>query len=86
VIEVDVGQEDGPRPLVAKRLQHRGQRRLRPGIDQDPVHLPAADHMGPPQVHHVDQAHGRQHISGKKEPGDPPMRQGAQTFNKLKCS
>jgi len=57
VVEMNVGQEQRPRPLVADRLQHGPDRGLRPGIDQGAVDLPAADHVGATQVLYVYDAH-----------------------------
>ena len=41
-------------PIASITVVERG---LRPGVDQDPVDLPAADHVRPPEVHDVDYAH-----------------------------
>ena len=43
VVEVDVGQQQGARRPGPQRIHQGLHRRLRPGVDQDVTHLPAAD-------------------------------------------
>ncbi len=57
VVEVDMGQQQRPRALVAERLEEGLQRGLRPRVDQRVADLPAADHVRPPEVHDVYDAH-----------------------------
>ena len=57
VVEVNVGEQQRPRLLIADRLYQRLHRGLRAGVDEGAVNLPAADHMRPSQMHNVDDAH-----------------------------
>ena len=57
VVEVDVGEQQGPRLLVCDRRQHGVDRGLRPGVDQRALDLPAADHVRASEMHDVDHAH-----------------------------
>src|SRR5437588_2582728 len=57
VIQMDVGEQQRPRPLRAKRVQQRLDAGDRPRIDQYLPHLPAADHSLPAEVLNVDQPH-----------------------------
>ena len=58
VVEVDVGQQDGARLLVADRFEHGRQRGLGAGVNEGAVDLPAADHVRATEVADVDYAHG----------------------------
>ena len=57
VIEMNVGQQQRTRSLIAERRQQRRQAGRRPRIDEHVADLPAADHALAPQVQTVDQSH-----------------------------
>jgi hypothetical protein len=64
VVEVDVGQQQRPRLLAVERVEERVLARLRAGVDEHPVDLPAADDLLPPHVEHVDGPHMGGEASG----------------------
>ena len=57
VVEVDVGEEDRARGLTVQRREQRVLCRLRPGVDEDAVDLPAADDLLDSLVPDIDGAH-----------------------------
>ena len=59
VVEVDVGEQEGAWLLAAESRQQRPHAQLGPGVDQDSVQLPAADHPRVAQMLDVDQPHRR---------------------------
>ena len=57
VVEVDVGEQERPRPLPAERLQQGADRGLGPGIDQNPSTSQHPITCGRPRCIDVDHAH-----------------------------
>ena len=57
VVEVDVRQQQRARLQAVQRRQQRVLADARARVDQDPVDLPAADHLLVPLVLHVDRPH-----------------------------
>src|SRR5829696_1428061 len=68
MVEVDVGEQDRARPLVAERLQQRLLRRLRARVDEHPFDVPAADDLLVAQVPGVDRAHGAESYPMRDNP------------------
>ena len=70
VVEVDVGERERARELVAKLGQERVDRRGRAGVDQHAVDEPRADDVLAPEMADVDQAHSTTR-SWNERPGRP---------------
>ena len=76
VVEVDVRQQQRARLLVAERVEQRVDARLRAGVDEHVVDLPAADDVLAAEVVDVDWSH-RQHATTYDHASPVPARPAA---------
>jgi hypothetical protein len=73
VVEVDVGQRDRARPLVAERFEQRVHARCRPAVDQHIADLEHAHHALMPELADVNRSYLRA-AHPQDKPYIPPLR------------